>query len=644
MRAINHIVGVGFTLLICVVNVCGGEPFPKDLPNHKPPASGEHPRLFFRKADVPALRARAKTPEGQKMVAQLRLLLGNDGESLPTVYNQHLPRNLGPKGQTELPIGAFTFSHPVGYGMLYQLTGDKKYAQLAKESLERMFDADRYSMTGKDLKEAFEKAKVAPFQPKGPRWEGKDPADVVMTFGERDRDERYTWTFPGAGMRRGVMSGWIAVAYDLNYDAWDDAFRKRVQEELLDKEYPLVDYQKYGQGGKNPLLSFEEVLFTKYKPTSNHYGASIGGAVMTLLALRGDPGVDKARVETLLEKAEKRAADGMSGFNAVGWYAEGYGPSHLMSNAAYVPMLQAARVAWGKDFVYPRQVGQWLTLRWVMLPVPDAEGKPWYPNVEGTSYGSDFMDHGPSISWGGEWSQGFGTLTDEGQKGALLWMWNHSWGKQYEDFDAAVYPHRAVMALINWPIGMQEVNPAEVIGRTAADHSNLHYLHRNQWKDEKDILFSFLGNADWRHGNIRTPNNGVIAIYGLGERHYFGSGFRSKKQRKGPYEETYYKAEEDGSGVITLRRVDALHGLCIDYSGTSGAAAVIGFADPWFNTEKVKIRRSKVLKTHSLEAGGRSWFFMTLNEGDHPVPEAVGDNVKIGDRIYAYDGEKIVME
>ena len=40
----------------------------------------------------------------------------------------------GPKpGKDELPLGAYSMSHAAGYGLLYQLTGEKKYAELGKE-------------------------------------------------------------------------------------------------------------------------------------------------------------------------------------------------------------------------------------------------------------------------------------------------------------------------------------------------------------------------------------------------------------------------------------------------------------------------------------------------------------------------------
>jgi hypothetical protein len=66
-------------------------------PGFQPVQPGEHPRLLFRKADLPALRAKAGTPFGKGLLA---LLEKSDD--------------------------------PVALGLMYQLTGDKSYAGRAK--------------------------------------------------------------------------------------------------------------------------------------------------------------------------------------------------------------------------------------------------------------------------------------------------------------------------------------------------------------------------------------------------------------------------------------------------------------------------------------------------------------------------------
>lgn len=72
-------------------------PIPKKRPGYTPITQGEHPRLLFRKSDLPALKARLATPFGQAAKAQFEA--NKDAASL---------------------------------GVLYQITGDRRYADQAK--------------------------------------------------------------------------------------------------------------------------------------------------------------------------------------------------------------------------------------------------------------------------------------------------------------------------------------------------------------------------------------------------------------------------------------------------------------------------------------------------------------------------------
>ena len=58
------------------------QPWPKDVPGHIAPAPGEHPRLFFRKADLPALKKRAATADGKAIIERLKVVLGG-GDKMP---------------------------------------------------------------------------------------------------------------------------------------------------------------------------------------------------------------------------------------------------------------------------------------------------------------------------------------------------------------------------------------------------------------------------------------------------------------------------------------------------------------------------------------------------------------------------------
>ena len=501
-------------MALCLVaprSWCAEMPWPAPVSGFVEPQAGEHPRLFFREADVPEVRRRAtQTAEGRAIVDRLRYLLGNNGESLPQQWNERYPVNIGAKGHEELPIGAFTFSHPAGYGMLYQLTEEKKYADMARVCLERMFDKELYQVTA----DVIQKERVNLWNPKGERFEGKNLADVIIFYGQPDRDERYTWTNPGAKLRIGPMMAGVALAYDLCYDGWDDEFRRRVVKEIIDYHHLPVDYDKYAEGHKG-AATMDRLVDCSYPPTSNHFGAYIGGAGIALLAVRNDPGADRERIDAWLDKIQQQAIRLMTdGFGDHGFFAEGHGPSHMAANTAFVPFLQAARTAWGKDFISPQPNAQWLTLRWAMEVIPGGE-KPWYPNYHPSSYGPDFVARG-NMSDAGEWAQGFGALANDDQQAAMLWMYLHAMeqDRPLEKYDAWTYPHRAVLALANWPIGLTPKNPGEVIGHVNADQSMGHYMFRKQWKDENDLYFSFFLNPQSKHGYVKGPRGGNFAFYG----------------------------------------------------------------------------------------------------------------------------------
>ena len=224
-------------------------PWPSPVPGFKAPAPGEHPRLFFRRRDLSALKRRAQTAEGRGIIKRLRFLLnGGDGESMPTAYNPG-PTTASARGRSPAtPTAAwYTISHTAGFGFLYRLTGDRKYADLGRRCME----------------EAFEEC--------------------------RDRDRRYAFRHPSGALRAGPSLGWTAVGYDLCYDGWDEDFRRRVAEAI----------QNYDEG-ENMSLG-ELVRGSRHMPTSNHWGMQVGGGALAVLAIMNDPGVDTAKLKTAAE-------------------------------------------------------------------------------------------------------------------------------------------------------------------------------------------------------------------------------------------------------------------------------------------------------------------------------------------------------
>ena len=87
-------------------------PWPAPVPGWVPVKPGEHPRLFFRNADLPALRKRARTREGKAILDRLRFLLGG-GEAMPAVVSRS--RRFNEDGG-KMDAGAYTLSHAAGFG------------------------------------------------------------------------------------------------------------------------------------------------------------------------------------------------------------------------------------------------------------------------------------------------------------------------------------------------------------------------------------------------------------------------------------------------------------------------------------------------------------------------------------------------
>lgn len=556
-------------------------PWPAAIKDFVAPKGGEHPRLFFRKSELPAIKKRAETAEGKEIVKRLRFLLnGGDGESMPTVFNES---GKAYEGKTkEPPVGkTYTLWHGAGFGMLYQLTAEKKYADLGKECVEKAL------------------------------------------AGQRDRDDRYSWVRPGGALRAGPSLGAVAMAYDLCYDGWDEEFRTTVAKAI--QGYDQGQYMTLGELARGARLT----------PGSNHWGCQIGGAGLAVLAVEGDPGTDAKVIAAHREAVEKNVVRQLTeGFGDHGYFNEHPGPGQIASDTAFVPMLQAMRVSGGKDFVTPRPNGEWVSLKWAEWLLPTDKGA-YYPNPHPNGgYGTEYFQRG-GLSKGGQFVQGFGAVADE-HKPAMLWVYKHfvepTEGKEYPDqlkegeksYDAFTYPHRAVLALVNWPMAVPEKNPEGVLPRAVGDEKMGYYVFRNRWKDADDTVVGVLLGA-------RNDGPGTVHVWGLGERVKFG------QMRKGKAD--HYAPRPDGSGTLTAG--DTF--LAVDYSGASGAEAVVVLGGA--GVGKPAAKSGGVVAVTELKVGDTPFSVLTLQKkGDPPAVKVDGDKVVVGGQTVTFDGKKLVFE
>jgi hypothetical protein len=542
-------------------------PWPAPVPGHRAVESGEHPRLLFRKSEIPLLRRRAQTPEGKALVERLRFLLNEgDGRTLPKRYNplRRRPPRDGAGPTADSPPGMYTISHTAGYGMLYLLTGDPHYAELGRLSMEKALN------------------------------------------NVRDRDRRYSFRDPYGALRAGPSLGWTALGYDLCYNGWDEAYRWKIAR-------AIQDYDE-GRGASLPEL----VRGSRHMPASNHWGMQVGGGAMALLAIMGDPGVDQQEVARLLPVSEKAMIRNVTeGFGDHGWFREGDGTGVMASHIIYLPALQAWRVAGGKDFAAPRPNARWTVLKFIMQTLP-VDNRPVFPKRG--AYPHNVWSRS-DMSGPGTFCEGFGIVTRR-ERPALMWLYNRVSRKLDQQAGgpletASEYPHRAILSLVNWPLEIEEQNPAEALPKAMADETGGFYAFRNRWRDENDILIT-IQTRDTR-GWHRAKTDGRVWVWGLGDKEKWG-------RMEGRV--VHFEAAEDGSGVLAIQDGTC---LAVDFSGASGAEAMLVLTGPGAPEEG------------SVTAGGRRFAFRFVTRGERPTPQATGDGVAVGDQTVRYRRGKLEL-
>lgn len=465
-------------------------PWPAPVPGHVTPAPGEHPRLFFRVADLPRLRERAATAEGQAIVKRLRMLLdGGEGATLPkppaTVEkgkddkeDEDEPTDIPPYGT------AYTLWHGAGYGLLFQLTGEKRYADLGRAAVE-----------------------------------------IALQVNKTDCDPRYSFTKGTGALRNGPALSAVAMAYDLCYGGWDEAFRDRVR-----KEIEFYDPGKeLGKAKKGNMRLEDLARGSKHGPLSNHWGPQIGGAAIALWAVRGDPGVDNERIDRLLAVNKQCQLRQLSeGLGDHGYFHEHLGPGQITTDTAFMPGLLAWKVAGGVDFVADRPEVPWCTLRFAMTLLPTPRGVDYLNPVRASTYGGQrFARDG--IARGGQFCQGVGLVSPKDLP-ILRWTYEHlaepatavpppytglkPGENSYDLFSRC--PHRAIFSLMYWPIGIEPTNPATRLPRQVSDQRLQWHLFRNRWQDGDDILAGLLLGAD---DSDYFGNALRLRIWGLGRRY-----------------------------------------------------------------------------------------------------------------------------
>ena len=577
-------------------------PWFTEVKGFKEPVAGEHPRLLFREADVAALRARAKTPEGRAILARLRKLLGENGEAVTKVFNATPPHNHN-KSPKDQPLGTFTSWHAAGFGFLYQVTGEKKYADLSRTCVE------------------------------------------LMLAGKYDIDNRYSWIMPGTDLRCGSVLHAMAYAYDFCYDAWPGEFREKIALEMQNFEKVCASAQDGWEAQKaqgkevppapEPTTVLDLAGRSGYPPGSNHYGSLIGGTGVAMLAIRNDPGVNTPWVdERIAEIASNMPRMLCHGFGDGGYYAEGFPPSRLSSEGGFLDLVLAMRNAAGRDYVnVDRSNVDALSTRWIYHI--GGAGKGQFPS-RGT-YGGDELSQGGIR---GSFALGLGTVKPNHRR-ALLWTYRTFFdafeAEGEKTWNAVTYPHMAVHAFINWPVGQTPQDPDEVMPKVLVDHDHGYFVARNRWQDKDDIIVTHLiemGPLGYYAAKDGPGHgrNGRLRVWGLGRKIAFDVGANG--------EPTHFAAGKDGSFVLTAGTA-----LAVDMSGKSGADLVVVTAGFKAREPKSSTKNAEPgpITVHTMQVDGKQVPVQvyTLQNGAAPPVRIDGNEIRVGGQTFTYDGTNL---
>ena len=577
---------MSFTLSAAAQNA-GDQAAPVWVPTagFKAPQTGEYPRLLFRKADIPALRAKAQTPQGKQMIAHLKTLLGG-GDAMPERFGTDAPVNNANEGNIRKhPVGTYTLSHSTGFGLLYVLTGEKRYADLARECLDKLFE------------------------------------------GQVDRDSRCNWTTPGTGFRLSFVLQSICLTYDLCADAWPADYRKSVVEKVMNMKQKKVDKDKY--------YTLEDLANGGgYPPSSNHFGAFLLGPGLVAMTFKGEPGADDKRLDALLETVEKNLNRVLGqGFGDGGWFAEGTSCGRISANNGVVPLIQSLKIAAGKDYISPRPHARYTALRLMHEIVPtgksqnekagkyfDVPSRPMLPHRG--DYGDDNLYSRVIISHMGDFANAMGSATPDEAR-AMAWIYDQFIEPEGDKtFNAEFYPHLAVYAFVNWPAETKD--PDDVLPHVIADNIHGYYVARNRWQDKDDILVTTLfkrGPSGYKSGKVSA---GTMV---------WGPGVKARFGRLGGAT-THFRAGQDGSMELADDKGNA---LAVDYSGAAGVTAVI------LATDSQKLNAGARGKLTELAAGDKTISVLTFSEGEHPTPTVSGDVITIGSQTVRYSDGKLTF-
>jgi hypothetical protein len=388
---------------------------------------------------------------------------------------------------------------------------------------------------------------------------------------------------------RGVA---LSLAYDACFDAWDAAARQEVAALLVQIAHTLATFDAPAAG------------------QNNHQGITQGTRALCDLAVAAEvPGV-----QADFASGQSKLFDYLSDYGDQGWYHEGFGYLTYASTF-WAPALLAMQNVTGEklfdgSFAHLAHVPHTYYTAVVPRPVQDDDGVSRF---------------GTKLSWNDDLQSidgvgmnlMFGYAPRE-ELGALRFLWERLIGQQ----GSQSYGRGTgglVWGILYYPSDVPEQDPNSIWPRTVVDTKQGAALFRNRFHDAGDIT---LGVYAKQFGflHIHSQNDaGSWRLLGLGGGWSVGGGeakpnaaYQSVVVMRAPsmppigvpldtplpagYQDpvesttgtgklTGFAARDDGSGSVVvdltanMRVPVAQRAVAVDYSGMSGAPAVVAFRD-----------------------------------------------------------------
>jgi hypothetical protein len=589
--------------------------------------TNEHPRLIFRKSDLPAIKQRLETPVGKAIMARFL-------EQLP---KQHASND---KNQPFFPAG---------YGLAYQLTGDKAHAEKAKAIL----------------------------------------AEMLGLGGSQD-------------IHYGPIAQAMAVTLDFCYDAWDPAFREKVIDNLAQRMRNLETLTGMGGASLNPWHNHEAIR-----------AAGAGVAAICLLGEKTSNGKEIAGLERIIHVNARsiRRFFEYNGNSNTGWGMEGNFYKRMTWNSGPGNVIQAYRTAFGGDMM--RGVpGQWCLLgEWMWQPPAEsiATAHDLGDQQSAGLWPMGLVTVPDSMKSGARWLYDYAFGLEGSKTFGIHWAYHAGYVLMNYPFDVAPRPPAESLPWVGPdPVGghwlfrkpWQGAQDSLVVLNTGSDFpGGTHWIIGNNWDMQLFALGKlWIGDRVMNEKSASTPGGALPTTANpgaytpnLGARLLGWSSTPDGKAALAWDNSPIYMSQlargatpgpdqklvrMSRTGQYVDHGIRATRHVAIDLSGQSGAPVLLAIldqskgakdfawnlklareagaakvdgntvtvGDPAAANLKVTFIGAKApMLTPAIKATGSEEYFaiITVQNGPAPAVRADGDTVTVGNQTLRFDGQKL---